>query len=34
VIAPGDSKVLGTIIGAGGGAILGREIDRGDVVCR
>ena len=34
VIAPGDSKTLGTIIGAGGGALLGREIDRGDIVCR
>jgi hypothetical protein len=34
VVAPGDSKVLGTIIGAGGGALLGREIDKGDVVCR
>jgi hypothetical protein len=34
IIAPGGSKALGTIIGAGAGAIIGRAIDRGDVVCR
>ena len=34
VIAPGDSKTLGTIIGAGAGALIGREVDRGDIVCR
>jgi hypothetical protein len=33
VIAPGDSKVLGTIFGAGAGALIGREIDNG-VECR
>jgi len=26
--------VLGTIIGAGAGALIGRAIDDGDVVCR
>ena len=31
-IAPGESKVLGTIIGAG--ALIGRAIDDGDIVCR
>jgi uncharacterized protein YcfJ len=34
VIAPGDSKTLGTLIGAGGGALLGRAIDRNHVTCR
>ena len=34
IIAPGNSKTLGTIIGAGAGALLGRAIDDGDVVCR
>jgi hypothetical protein len=34
VIAPGDSRALGTILGAGGGALLGRELDRGDISCR
>ena len=34
IIAPGSSKTIGTIIGAGAGAIIGREIDRGDMVCR
>jgi hypothetical protein len=34
VIAPGGWKTLGTIIGAGGGALIGRAIDDGDVVCR
>jgi Ni/Co efflux regulator RcnB len=34
VIAPGDSKTLGTILGAGGGALLGRAIDRNRVICR
>ena len=27
-------KTLGTIIGAGGGALIGRAIDNGDIVCR
>lgn len=34
IIAPGESKVLSTIIGAGAGALIGRAIDDGDVVCR
>jgi hypothetical protein len=34
IIAPGGSKTLGTIIGAGAGALIGRAIDDGDVVCR
>ena len=34
IIAPGGSKTLGTILGAGAGALIGRAIDDGDVVCR
>lgn len=34
VIAPGDSKTLGTLIGAGGGALLGRAIDQKRVICK
>ena len=34
IIAPNGSKTLGTIIGAAGGAIAGRAIDRGEVRCR
>ena len=34
VIAPGGSKTLGAILGAGAGALIGRAIDDGDVVCR
>ena len=34
IIAPGGSKTLGAIIGAGAGALIGRAIDDGDVVCR
>ena len=34
VIAPGGSKTVGAIIGAGAGALIGRAIDDGDVVCR
>jgi hypothetical protein len=34
IIAPGGSKTLGTIIGAGVGALIGRAIDDGDIVCR
>ena len=33
VIAPGGSKTLGTIVGAGAGALIGRAIDDGDIVC-
>lgn len=34
VIAPRGSKILGTILGASAGALIGRAIDDGDVVCR
>lgn len=34
IIAPNGSKTLGAIIGAGAGALIGRAIDDGDVVCR
>lgn len=33
-IAPGGSEVLGTLLGAGVGALVGREVDRGDARCR
>ncbi len=33
ILAPGDSKTLGTIAGAGIGALIGRAIDRGEVRC-
>lgn len=33
IIAPGGSETLGTILGAGAGALAGREIDR-DARCR
>lgn len=34
IIAPGGSKTLGAILGAGAGALAGREIDRSNVRCR
>jgi hypothetical protein len=34
IITPGGSKTLGTILGAGAGALLGRAIDDGNVICR
>jgi len=34
IIAPGSWKTVGTIIGAGTGALIGRKVDRGDVTCR
>ncbi len=34
IIAPGGSKTLGTILGAAGGALAGRAIERGKVRCR
>ena len=34
IIAPGRSEALGTILGAGAGALAGREIDRNDIRCR
>jgi len=33
-LANGDSRLLATILGAGAGGALGREIDRGNVRCR
>ncbi len=33
-ISSGHSSTLATILGAGGGALLGRSIDRGNVRCR
>jgi hypothetical protein len=33
IIAPGGSKTLGTILGAGAGALGGRAIDRNSVEC-
>jgi uncharacterized protein YcfJ len=34
LIAPGGSKTLGTLLGAGGGAAAGSAIDKKDVRCR
>jgi hypothetical protein len=34
IIAPGGSKTLGALLGAAGGALLGKKIDDGDIVCR
>ena len=34
IIAPGSWKTVGTILGAGSGALIGRKVDRGDVTCR
>ena len=33
-IADGHSSTLATLLGAGGGALLGRSIDRGNIRCR
>jgi hypothetical protein len=33
-IAPGGSEVLGTILGAGAGALAGQALDRGEARCR
>lgn len=33
-LAPGGSRTIGTLIGAGAGALLGRTIERGRVTCR
>ena len=33
-IANGKSTTLATLLGAGGGALIGRSIDRGDARCR
>jgi hypothetical protein len=34
IIAPGGSKTIGTIIGAGAGAVIGKKVDDGDLVCK
>ena len=34
IIAPGGSEVLGALIGGAAGALLGREVERGEVRCR
>lgn len=34
IIAPGGSRLLGTIIGAAGGAVIGQQVDKGEVQCR
>lgn len=34
ILARGDSKLLGTIIGMGVGATIGQAVDRGEVRCR
>lgn len=34
IIAPGGSEPLGTLLGAAGGAVAGRAIDRDQVRCR
>jgi len=34
IIAPGGNRTLGTILGAAGGALAGRAIERGEVRCR
>lgn len=34
IIAPGGSKTLGTLLGAGGGAVAGAAIDQNEVRCR
>lgn len=34
IIAPGGSKTLGTILGAGAGALAGTAIDRNSIRCR
>ncbi|MBB6225851.1 Ni/Co efflux regulator RcnB [Polymorphobacter multimanifer] len=34
VIAPGGSKTLGSVLGGGLGAVLGRAVERSNIVCR
>ena len=34
IIAPGGSETLGTLLGAGGGALAGRAVDRNNVECQ
>lgn len=33
-LAPGGSETLGTLLGAGGGAVIGQQIDRNNTTCR
>src|SRR3954468_14120914 len=33
IIAPGDSKTIGTLSGAGAGALIGRAVDAGNIIC-
>lgn len=33
IIAPGGSRLLGTLLGGAGGAVAGRAIDRSDFAC-
>ena len=33
-VAGRGDKTLGTVVGAGAGALVGRELDRGDIKCR
>ncbi|MGO8609085.1 glycine zipper 2TM domain-containing protein [Rhizobium johnstonii] len=34
LLTNGRSSTLGTLLGAAGGAVLGRSVDRGNVTCR
>ena len=34
IIAPGGSELLGTLLGAAGGAVLGKSVDQGNVTCK
>jgi len=34
IIAPGGSETLGTLLGGGAGALVGREVERGDARCQ
>lgn len=34
MVAGRGDKTLGTVVGAGAGALVGRELDRGDIKCR
>ncbi len=33
-LAPGGSETLGTLLGAGGGAVIGNQVDRDNARCR
>jgi len=34
IIAPGGSELLGTLLGAAGGAVIGKSVDKGNVTCK